>query len=449
MSQSKTETPVPEDPETAFGTRPPYAHAPRSITRADDPPGSDVVGLSPSEIDQFRRDGYVIKRGLIPKTDLEPFVDLWWKQPPITAAGVVKESTESWIAPGRHWPEDNRWGLARNWMGGNPWPGSGDLREGADVGERVGRLPHKLTQDLSNDVWRWHGIGHDPAFVNATSAHPKVLYMAEALMGGPIKRPRRNRGVYAIFPRDPNGPESKLGPHMDQNMTEMQVVTLLNDVEPGGGGFTFFPGSPQLLYPTSEQAFNWVATEASYAAMDDIKERVTPLEFTGKAGDVVFCHGWIVHSAGVHEGDRIRMAVIQDFNRARPRGHMRWTAAGKHGGPRIHCDMDGVFQFTDYAEDDPEDGLREVTNQWIMDSNEFVADRREPFEDPFEEWNLGRRPVQGWVVDEPPWWERYGLPLLPVGDVPRGGGGTPAVPLQDVARYVGEGRWRVDLRPNG
>lgn len=448
MSQIEIDSPIAQDPESAFGTRQPYVHAPRSLTRADDPPGSDVLGLSPSEIEQFRAEGYVVKRGLISPAQLKPFVDLWWQQPPITAAGVLKEDSGTWATPGKHWPEENRWGLAHNWMGGESWPGPLDPRQGADVGERVGRLPHKLTQDLSNDVWRWHGIGHDPDFVDATSAHPNVLYMAEAIMGGPVKRPRRNRGIYAIFPRDPDGPAAKLGPHMDANMTEMQVVTLLNDVPPGGGGFTFYPGSPQMLYPTSEQAYNWVATEASDDAMNRIKANVTPIEFTGKAGDVLFCHGWVVHSAGAHEGDRIRMAVIQDFNRSRPRGHMRWSAAGKFGGPRIHCNMDGIFQFSDYADDDPEDGLREVTNQWIMDSNEFVTDRREPFAGAFEDWNLGQRPVQGLVVDEPTWWDRYGLPLVPVGEVPRGGGGMPAVPLQDVARYVGEGCWQVELRPN-
>ena len=57
-------------------------------------------------------------------------------------------------------------------------------------------------------------------------------------------------------------------------------------------------------------------------------------------------------------------------------------------------------------------------------------------------------PVEGKVVDEPPWWEKYDLPLLPSGDVPRGGGGTPAVPLSKIAHYEGEGIWRVDSRAN-
>jgi hypothetical protein len=209
-----------------------------------------------------------------------------------------------------------------------------------------------------------------------------------------------------------------------------------------------YPTSPQLLYPTSEQALNWVATEQSKAAMDHIKTSIQPIEFTGQAGDVIFCHGWMVHSAGIHETDRIRMAAVQDFNKVRRRSHMRWTAAGKNGGPRINCDMDGTFSIPGDTDDDPVDGHREVTNQWIMDSNEFVLERRPPFADMFEEWNLGERPATGRVVSEPPWWEKYGLPLLPTAGVARGGGGMPAMPLNDVATYEGDGVWQVASRAN-
>ena len=440
--------PPPRDPEAAFGTKQPPVLLPRPSLSEADPQGAETLGLSGEEAIQFREQGFVIKRGLISTDVFRPFLDLWWRQPPVIAANMTPADPDSWVSPGDRWPEENRWSLAKNWMGRGAWPTPEDERRGAAVGERVGRLPHKLTRDLSNDVWRWHGIGHDPAFVEVTSAHPSVLHMAEALLGGPVKRPRRNRGIYAIFPRDPSGPASKLGPHMDQSMTEMIVITYLQDVEPGSGGYTFYPTSPQLLYPTSEQALNWVTTNESKNAMDSIKTNVQPIEFTGKAGDVLFCHGWMVHSAGIHESDKIRMAVVQDFNKVRPRSHMRWTAAGKHGAERISCDMSGVFTFPLDNDDDPADGDREVTNQWIMDSNEFVQSRHSPLDDMFAEWNLGRRSVEGRVVDEPAWWEKYGLPLLPTGRVPRGGGGTPAVPLAKIARYQGKGRWKVDSHAN-
>jgi len=440
--------PLPVDPESAFGGTVPPAQQPIVSSLDRDPPGASLLGLSAEEIAQFKQSGFLIKRGLIPPSEFAQFLELWWQQPPVLAAGVTRNEPSSWVAPGKHWPDENRWALANDWMGTGAWPSPTDERQGAEVGERVGRLPHRLTSGYVNDVWRWHGLGHDEEFVAATSAHPNVLYMAEALMGGPVKRPRRNRGIYSIFPRDPAGEESKLGPHMDQNMAELIVVTYLDDVDPQSGGFTIWPTSSQALYPTSEQAFNWVATDRSTAVFDDVMTNVAPLEFVGKAGDVIFCHGLTIHSGGIHETGKVRLAVIQDLNRVQPRSHMRWTAAGKHGGPRINCSMDGVFDFTGEGSDDPSDGLREVTNQWIMDSNEFVLARHAPLVDMFEDWNLGEHSVTGDVVDEPAWWEKYRLPMLPTGDVPRGGGGMPAVALADIADYKGEGIWQAESRAN-
>lgn len=120
---------------------------------------------------------------------------------------------------------------------------------------------------------------------------------------------------------------------------------------------------------------------------------------------------------------------------------MRWIAAGKHGGEQVYSDMDGVFRFP--LAEGPADGDREVLNQWTMDSNEFVLARHAPLADIFEDWNLGQQPVTGNIIDEIPWWERYKLPMSPTGNVPRGGGGTPAVPLSDIANYEGGGVWRV------
>ena len=57
------------------------------------------------------------------------------------------------------------------------------------------------------------------------------------------------------------------------------------------------------------------------------------------------------------------MAVIQDYVKSRERGHMRWMAAGKNGGPRINSDMNGVFRITEEPEASAADGEREVTVQ--------------------------------------------------------------------------------------
>jgi hypothetical protein len=68
-------------------------------------------------------------------------------------------------------------------MGDSAWPGAEDPRPGASVGAGVGRQPH----GCGGNGWKWHGVGHDPSFVDATSAHPNMLHVVEALLGGPVR----------------------------------------------------------------------------------------------------------------------------------------------------------------------------------------------------------------------------------------------------------------------
>ena len=131
-------------------------------------------------------------------------------------------------------------------------------------------------------------------------------------------------------------------------------------------------------------------------------------------------------------------------------GHLRWRAAGKNGGSGACNDREGVFRLpTDDPKDDPADGDRECSTPWIHDSNEWVHPALPPRPDIWADWNLGKRPVLGdGVVDEPAWWEKYGLPMLPSAGGPRGGGGLPAVPLKEIADYEGNGVWRLRMKGN-
>ena len=53
--------------------------------------------------------------------------------------------------------------------------------------------------------------------------------------------------------------------------------------------------------------------------------------------------------------------------------------------------------------------------------------------DMWQHWNLGKRPVVGDVVDEGPWWEKYGLPFQ-----------TPIRDLQEIATLE-DGVWTVRI----
>ena len=106
---------------------------------SEDAPGADKPGLSPEEIKQFKELGFLVKRGLVPKEDLQPLIDLWWEQFPIREAGMRRDDPSTWVAPGPKWPRQDR--------------ESSTARGGA------GRIPHNV--DRKQHYWRWHGIGHD------------------------------------------------------------------------------------------------------------------------------------------------------------------------------------------------------------------------------------------------------------------------------------------------
>lgn len=81
--------------------------------------------------------------------------------------------------------------------------------------------------------WNWHGLGSDQTWLADTSAHPNVLHMVEALIGGPVKVPTRNRGIYCMFPHADPG---NLGPHHDWHPFDLGGMAYISAVAPFSGG---------------------------------------------------------------------------------------------------------------------------------------------------------------------------------------------------------------------
>ena len=77
------------------------------------------------------------------------------------------------------------------------------------------------------------GFGKEERCVAATSAHPAVLRTVHALLGGQVKIPASNRGIYGIFPSstEPNAPppHARLGPHHDNNPFVSMKTTIFKD----------------------------------------------------------------------------------------------------------------------------------------------------------------------------------------------------------------------------
>jgi hypothetical protein len=71
---------------------------------------------------------------------------------------------------------------------------------------------------------------------------------------------------------------------------------------------------------------------ADSGVLRDALNEVAPVEFVGRAGDVLFLHPLMLHSAGIncatHGAGTLRVATVMEWQRARPEGVPRtlwWT----------------------------------------------------------------------------------------------------------------------------
>ena len=276
-----------------------YRNAPKSIRpvtlREPNPytnelEGCDQLNLSRSEIDFFKEHGFIVKRGLITEqTRLARIVDYVWECVPRSL--ISRDDLTTWTDQASHrWSdEDNR---------------------------QIGRLHQGMWKMRSP-----HAVGTENFIVDWTANHPNVRAVVEQFLRPPIKRSERVRGVYVILPK-PVDQHGRLGPHADHAAAQLCAMVLIDDVIPHGGGFTVWPGSHLRLHTYWETivSAHWKedAKESFAEEQADILNTVEPIEFCGQAGDVVFWHPRLLHSAGVNKsvelGDpRIRYVVPCDF----------------------------------------------------------------------------------------------------------------------------------------
>ena len=250
--------------------------------------------LSAAEVNHFKEEGFIVKRRLI--DDVEAFketIDYLWSSVP---RGILdRDDPATWLdSPDDKWIDD-------------------------DV-PRVGRLSHGNWKMRSPGP---NGVGTESFLVDGIANHPNMIAIARAFFDAPIKPARRVRGIYAVLPK-PSGAPGRLGPHADYMAAELSAMVMVHEIPHGSGGFTLWPGSHLRLHPHWNTVHGGMIAddrrEGFRAARDAVLRDITPLEFTGNAGDVVFWHPRAVHSAGVNysaDGDHptVRVIVPCDYQR--------------------------------------------------------------------------------------------------------------------------------------
>jgi hypothetical protein len=131
--------------------------------------------------------------------------------------------------------------------------------------------------------------------------------------------PVHNAQIALRFPEYRDSPDPSAGAHLDgllklkegvvQNFTALVGIMLSDQLEPGMGNFTVYPGSHRLY----EQYFrergpdvllHEQAIQTKFRSPNIALPQ--PVQLTGQAGDMVISHYQLVHAGGPNTSPRIR-----------------------------------------------------------------------------------------------------------------------------------------------
>lgn len=233
-----------------------------------------VSALSAEEIRFFKENGYLIKRGILDPQLMARARDTMWAGAP---AQLQRDEPATWVGP---------------------------FVEKSDDRDSV---RHEFT-------WKYRAPGGEAWMIELLPKNPIVWAVAEELLGaGTLPEPDRVRGIYCILPEGDRLAQPYRC-HVDQHPFHLGVVAYIDSVPPNGGGFTVWPGSHRLFYPTFTTQYTFTPTDQTQAALAQVNQQPY-VDCYGEAGDVVFWHHRLGHSAGHNRSRQIRQAVLYDFKK--------------------------------------------------------------------------------------------------------------------------------------
>lgn len=269
--------------------------------------------LSVAEMATFKRDGYLLRRGVLDPELCRRCQDRLWD---LNGSSVVRRNEPStWVGP---LPER-------------------DFCEEPATARSAFRLNCRAP-------------GHEELFKGLLPQNPTVLAIAEQLLGAgeTSAAPRTTsaattsgvgtRGVYCTLPMG-GKPKARNQCHIDDNLDSrgrLGVVAYIDDVGPGGGSFMVWPRSHHRFHrllavkaDTTSNGYgkgaaeqknrcggpdhrpNWAA--GMQEAWEEVERTTAPVDCYGALGTVVFYHARLGHMAGSNYSSQIRQAVISGF----------------------------------------------------------------------------------------------------------------------------------------
>ena len=268
-----------------------------SVHEAKDVHGAtSASALNSHEVEFLKSHGYLIKRGLLDShsASFEKAIETMWNKVP--GSVLRKDAPDRWTSEvSEHWTENDR----------------------VQVGSMIGSNWKMRSRGID-------GIGTEDFLVDDIANHHKMLKLASAFLGSPIRPVRRVRGIYSVFPHEADTGRH-LYPHGDYMASQLSAMVLLGDVRVGCGGFTVWPGSHHRMHLCWDKVagtdISGERVERYARVRDQLLQEIEPVEFTGHAGDVIFWHPRLIHSAGINDSgqsDRplVRVLTPIDYQRA-------------------------------------------------------------------------------------------------------------------------------------
>ena len=116
----------------------------------------------------------------------------------------------------------------------------------------------------------------------------------------------------------------------------LAATTYLEDVQPRGGGFFYWPGSHLPVHDYFRAHPEQI--DGSFRDRDDWEQRTwgifsddcpnEPVEFTGAAGDLILWHCYLCHTGSPNVNERPRLGVFSRWHRS-DREEMKWDVGGE------------------------------------------------------------------------------------------------------------------------
>ncbi len=199
------------------------------------------------------------------------------------------------------------------------WEGAPPRLKEDDPDTWVGPFPEEEeSKDGSNArggfSWAYREPGDEDWIIEMLATNETVWGWAEQFLGnGTLVEPPRIRGIYCRM-CEGDAPERELTCHTDGHPFHLGVVGLIDHVPPNGGAFTVWPRSHRTFF----YAFTCQYRHDRAEGYDEHIERFNrqpSVDCHGEAGDIVFWHHRLAHSAGHNRSRQIRKAVLYDFRK--------------------------------------------------------------------------------------------------------------------------------------